>query len=756
MKIAPPSRLTFIACSLLALACSVQALTLGRVRGAALIGRPLDISIPVTLDASDDGASLCPEVDLFHADSRVDNARVSISFEAGTGTSEGRLRVRSASVVDEPVVTLYVRVGCSAKVTRRYVLLADYPSETAAPIRTSEVLALPQALVSASPPVQPPPAATPLRPTTETQPKSVVRLPKSVPAQSSVVAEVDAGAPKAEGESARRALRPESVVRRKVTAPAGRARLKLEPLDLLVERDPTLRPSSELLTPVAENAQARAQAQALWRAINARPEEVLRDQQKLQSLEGEAKALRDSNTKAQANIVLLKDQLAKAESERYANWLVYLLATLVIAGIGAVAYAWYRMRQGGRGPGRDWWNLDETSAESQDSRPARTKRPDPNVTSLAEDELIEQELLDLDVNESMYDVLKAQVPEQKLPPPVATDAPAAKPVTQKTAAAKSPTPAPTAPPLPRVDQVDFSASIPGNARAVNAEELFDIQQQADFFISLGQFDQAIELLKTHISDNVETSALAYLDLMKIYHMTKRREAYDSLREDFNKVFNAQVPVFDAFTEGSSGLDAYHNAMARIEALWPSPKVLEVIEESIFRKPGRGAGEAFDLEAYRELLLLYAMAKDIVEKGGSMMEFELSSSISVQDEDSRPPPVFSSTNIQPLSASTHEAPPSDSLFVLGSDEVPTPLPDIAIPKPSPRLGLDIDLSEPGPPASSFLEMEQLEPLPTVDSVGPHSTGDSRPPSMTQEGGGMLDDFNLFDPATEKEISPRRSK
>jgi pilus assembly protein FimV len=238
---------------------------------------------------------------------------VSISFEAGTGTSEGRLRVRSASVVDEPVVTLYVRVGCSAKVTRRYVLLADYPSETAAPIRTSEVLALPQALVSASPPVQPPPAATPLRPTTETQPKSVVRLPKSVPAQSSVVAEVDAGAPKAEGESARRALRPESVVRRKVTAPAGRARLKLEPLDLLVERDPTLRPSSELLTPVAENAQARAQAQALWRAINARPEEVLRDQQKLQSLEGEAKALRDSNTKAQANIVLLKDQLAKAE-----------------------------------------------------------------------------------------------------------------------------------------------------------------------------------------------------------------------------------------------------------------------------------------------------------------------------------------------------------------------------------------------------------------------------------------------------------
>ena len=44
---------------------------------------------------------------------------------------------------------------------------------------------------------------------------------------------------------------------RVIEAATGAEALRLlqEPLDLLVERDPTLRPSSELLTPVAENAQ---------------------------------------------------------------------------------------------------------------------------------------------------------------------------------------------------------------------------------------------------------------------------------------------------------------------------------------------------------------------------------------------------------------------------------------------------------------------------------------------------------------------
>lgn len=56
-------------------------------------------------------------------------------------------------------------------------------------------------------------------------------------------------------------------------------------------------------------------------------------------------------------------------------------------------------------------------------------------------------------------------------------------------------------------------------------------------------------------------------------------------------------------------------MTRIVALWPTPKVLEVIEESTFRKPD-SKSEVFSLAAYRELLLLHAIAKKVVTPSAS--------------------------------------------------------------------------------------------------------------------------------------------
>ncbi len=107
-------------------------------------------------------------------------------------------------------------------------------------------------------------------------------------------------------------------------------------------------------------------------------------------------------------------------------------------------------------------------------------------------------------------------------------------------------------------------------RPVNTEELFDVQQQSDFFLSLGQHDQAIAVLREHIAANPGTSALAYLDLLRIFHSLEREDDYTRLAEEFERVFNADVPSFDHFTETGKGLEHYRSALARIEALWPAP------------------------------------------------------------------------------------------------------------------------------------------------------------------------------------------
>lgn len=780
------------------------ALTLGRTSGAVLIGQTLDLRIPVRLDGGESAASLCFEADVFHADARVDKSKVQISSQPGPGPQDAQVRIRSTALIDEPVVTIYLRAGCDQKVTRRYVLLADLVSEVSAP--SVGPASLPGSVLAASAPDSAAAAGS------VGAPSSAARSPASASGRSTaaerrrqrreaaaagtatVATATDDATPAAPvaARPVRSRAAAASVVKRQPET--SRSRLRLDPLDLAAEREPMLRASTEMLSTPADNDARRAEAAALWRAINAQPQDILRDAQRLQTLEADVKALRSQSARNEASLKQLRGSLEQAESDKYLNWLVYVLVALLAAAAGVAGWLWRSLRsQGGMAVRTgSWWrrraqrrnflgddDLDLGLDEAFHSRP-----PSPTLVRAGKGrgKAASSDTADLDVDLDLDD----------------------EPVVDKgRAKADSVAQAPRMP--PRMDMPDFQVSLPGSSRAVNAEELFDIQQQADFFISLGQYDQAIEVLKNHISDNVETSALAYLDLLKIYHTLDRRSDYDALREDFNKVFNAQVPEFENFSNQSSGLEAYQSALSRIEALWPSPKVLEIIEESIFRKPGSGDGEAFDLEAYRELLLLYAMAKDVVDRRSDMMDFDLSGAGAITDRDEPAPATdFSATNIQPLSALIPKAAPSTRAqhSALGSlstersgpltrtrdilhddpfleDSTPTDsvpgepmvdiaFPDIAMPKPSPRLGLDIDLSEEAmlglQPAEKPLQANILSDIPPVpqgveiemDIDFPFEPPAEAPQPQNKMADSHLLDFDLFDAATERDIAPRPSK
>jgi DNA-binding transcriptional regulator YbjK len=228
---------------------------------------------------------------------------------------------------------------------------------------------------------------------------------------------------------------------------------------------------------------------------------------------------------------------------------------------------------------------------------------------------------------------------------------------------------------------------------VATEELFDIQQQADFFISLGEDEQAIQLLRDHIAESQVPSALTYLDLLKIYHRQGRQEQYEQLRTEFNRLFNAGAPAFEQFSDEGRGLEFYERALGRIQALWPEPRVLDVIEQSIFREAGDPESEVFDLEAYRELLLLYALAKEMIQR---------------EAVDSKLPKDFENTKVQALKATARRA----AAALTNSPISGNPLPMEQRPRVSRNLGLDVNLDD--LPAPSAFEVS----LPDMDlSVGP---------------------------------------
>ena len=605
---------------LLLAALSGHALTVGAVRGEAVVGQSLDVSVPVALEAGEGASSLCFDGDVLYGSTRLDPNRVSMKPQAPSTPGAVMVRIRSTVAVDEPVVTVNLRVGCAGAVTRRYVLLADAPTNAMAlsPAETAEptgAATSSSARTDASP-----------RPFSARTHQSVFRDHQTAASAHKrfVRSHPRHAAPRRVAKAAPVHHAVASAAAEVAREPAvSKAHLQLDPIDLPGINPSDLKISSELqATPVA-NDPKRAQAVAVWRTLNVSPQDALNDAQRMQTLETEMNSLRAQSLKNQASLLEVTTQLQRAADRKFSNTLVYALLALLAAAVGSAMYLALQMRRAARPVQRSWSGRDGGLADHED----RALGP---------------------MGATIISPLADQFPQAAsrfnpggdVSPLVATEPESSGAISGKSPRAAAP-----------LQPADISA-----ARAVNAEELFDIQQQADFFVSLGQHEQAIELLKQHIDENAGTSPLAYLDLLGIYHRFDLKDDYVRLRGDFTRAFNVQVPPFEAFSGASKGLEAYPAALARIEALWPSAKVLDAIEASIFRRPGVGDGEesAFDPEAYRELLLLFSIAREVTGTSGTDRRVDTSQA---------------------------------------GWGAPDTMPPMTPPPPSPRLGLDVDLSDP---------------------------------------------------------------
>ncbi|WP_375140599.1 type IV pilus assembly protein FimV, partial [Ideonella azotifigens] len=151
-------------------------------------------------------------------------------------------------------------------------------------------------------------------------------------------------------------------------------------------------------------------------------------------------------------------------------------------------------------------------------------------------------------------------------------------------------------------------------REVSVEELLDLEQQADFFIALGQEDAAIDLLMSYLRSTGGQSPVPYTKLLEIYRRQGDRSAYERIRARFNRRFNAYAPDWDMGPLYGRVLEDYPYAVQELETAWPSPlDAMAVLEGMLFRKDE--TQDLFDLPAYKDLLLMYAIARDLLQQGG---------------------------------------------------------------------------------------------------------------------------------------------
>jgi hypothetical protein len=323
------------------------------------------------------------------------------------------------------------------------------------------------------------------------------------------------------------------------------------------------------------------------------------DAARMRALEKSVAELREQGAAERERAAALRARLAEAERRGQAvPWLASVLAlALLVAG-------WMTLRlrrQQARAEAPQWWTPEagpagEAAASSHELQMPREWPPAESPVHSGFADLVSEATAPLPVALSIE---RDSAP----PPPVAIPEKAY----ERTTALAGPT-------MMALESSGAGAGV----REVSVEELLDLEQQADFFIALGQEDAAIDLLMSHLRSTGGLSPLPYTKLLEIYRRQGDRDAFERIRARFNRRFNAYAPDWEAGPMSGRALEEYPQAMQELQAHWPQPlDAMAVLEAMLFRK--NAAHELFDLPAYKDVLLMYAIARDLWQQGGSSQQ-----------------------------------------------------------------------------------------------------------------------------------------
>lgn len=591
-----------VGASLSVAACSAAALSLGNSRGSVVLGAPIDLSFEVGTDPGSDVASSCVSAKLVSGGTPIPDSRITITPVDGGRTP--MVRVRSTVPADEPVLTATLTAGCNGPVTRTYTFLADLPGTPPAANRPVDIAQLSPAS----------PAGTARSGLADRNTGAPAGPTRSTPRDGAATAPVDsssapvrAARPRAEaaGTAPRPPRQPASAPRASVPAVEPKPRLVMVPLEEWLDAPLPLRSTAELpAVPDPSGGTQRAEAAALWKALNATPEEARDAAARLAKLEADGAAQRSRGAQDRAAVADLQQRLDAAESERFPALVVYGLLALLVLALGLLVWVWSRAR---RSVEQAWQHSVAVTAEAHAHGGMAMHGPDD-----ADDLHTKPQPADAWARDAFPAVAPALASAVVAPPPPVPRPPVAEPPARIPDAVHLPELTEEFGHLGHAPAVAVAAPAPATAAAprhiVHPEELFDIQQQAEFFVSVGEHDQAIEVLRQHIADHGSTSPFAYLELLRLFHTLSRADSFQQLRAQFQQHFNARVPEFASFHRTGRTLEDYPEALAAIEAQWSATDVIDIIEGFIFRKPEGAPVEPFDMAAYDDLLLLLAIAQ----------------------------------------------------------------------------------------------------------------------------------------------------
>ena len=659
-------------------ASNAAAISLGNAQGSVVLGRPLDLVFEVRTDGAPI-ADACVTAGVSAGDTPLSSSQVRLTPSPEATGRAASVRVQTTQPIYEPVVQVRLAAGCSGTVVRSYTLLA-YPVEA---------LAAQQGAVSS-------PTALSAKSSDSGVSQVLNSQGTTASARQRQAARAEQQPPASRSKQTRPT--PSVVLKPQLVAETGRPRLVMEPLSEWLDAPSVLRASTDMALSAPGTQAQRDEAAAYWRALNMQPQELLQEAARMVAQEEELAKQRAQAERDKAAALQVQQDLQQKVSERFSAMVVYGLGALALLLAAALLWMWTQFRRRTPQQERAW--------TQSVARPGETPVKTAAVASASAGGALE--IVHTQAPGPAEHSLRLQPTEPEVLPSGIM---------------------PLEFGLPQPAPADASATLAVEpvSSVVNPEELFDLQQQAEFFVSVGEHDQAINVMRQHIDANKATSPLAYLDLLRLYRSLSRIEQFNALRQKFHRYFNAQVPEFAAFSRKGKTLFSYPDVLARIESLWCDPSVVPLLQGLLFLDQSQES-QRFDLPAYDELLLLHAIARTTP-----------ASARGVTSPRARTTPL----EAEAFEAPTAELPDAVNAVGTGSEhngnlmgsvadwafEVPSHAP--LVPEAGvPSADLDLDLSE---MALLDLDLEQADvsvPLPLLSQDAQPPVEPSAPPAGHQ--------------------------
>lgn len=702
------------------------ALTLGPTQGQVVLGAPLDIRVSIEPDAGQTLASSCIEAEAHFGEAL---ARLTTDL-----LPPSTLRIRSQQPVNEPLVDLRITAGCGGRMARSYTLFADPPKQSTT------------AATAAQSPIHIAPAARPAPTVPATQqprPRTTPAAQKKAPAaakastQAAKPASVKAAAAAASAAVPAALLSPEEL----------RPVLRMDTLFLFpdganAESSPSARnhaPGGDTIILPGQSATPQAQDK---KAANAQSEQLLR-------LEKQLTTLLQQQKQDRAHILRLSEQLANAQTPNQTLWLYVLLCLLLLA-LTTIALLLRRFHAE-RALAQDRW-----SAAVREAQEATAHKPGKSIaTSAAFTRKIDSKTSEEDTAAQDTPAASASDPWTKaeassVPPVAAPDVPAsAADVRQANAF--------LLPQATNTQSTDASSPAPAQSAysTITSQDFLSTQEQAEFFASIGEYDEAIGLLQNHIAQAGPTSPLPYLKLLEFFYQLSRTESFEQTRQALQEHFNIQAPTLAKYhSQGQDLLHGYPQLLEPIEALWPSDEVLALLE-GLLHYPVQGKFDApvprLDPAAFHELLLLYNIARDTPANArGSMVQRRSTAAEALCDEKAALDPAPTAAVAETAMPVPDDAPDGATLDAL---DLQLDLPTAPVTGGADSPAAPADAESLAPPASASLDL--LEDL-NLDLHAPDTPAADAPLDPTPAPAPLeldLDGLNLEAPA-DRDDTPRQ--